>query len=141
MTATAELSTSLPLLVRLLLEKEILSPAQVETINEARLKEHGSLESLLIRKRLVVDQHIAEVYADYLMLPLYDTVPDEIDPQLISMLPDNLCRERMLAPVALHDDILEVAFTSFDDVLLVDELQLLTNMTIRPLIAPMSVVD
>jgi len=141
MTATAELSTSLPLLVRLLLEKEILSPDQVETINEARLKEHGSLESLLIRKRLVVDQHIAEVYADYLMLPLYDTVPDEIDPQLISMLPDNLCRERMLAPVALHDDILEVAFTSFDDVLLVDELQLLTNMTIRPLIAPMSVVD
>jgi len=124
-----------------LLEKEILSPDQVETINEARLKEHGSLESLLIRKRLVVDQHIAEVYADYLMLPLYDTVPDEIDPQLISMLPDNLCRERMLAPVALHDDILEVAFTSFDDVLLVDELQLLTNMTIRPLIAPMSVVD
>ncbi|MEN6557443.1 MAG: GspE/PulE family protein [Thermoguttaceae bacterium] len=141
MNATDELHASLPLLIRLLLDKEILTPDQVKDVNDARVKDHSSLESLLVSKRMVMDQHIAEVYADYLMMPLFDTVPDEIDPHLVGLLPDKLCREHMFAAVATNGDVLDVAFTSFEDALMIDELQLLVNMTIRPLIAPLSVVD
>ncbi len=141
MPTTAELNSSQPLLVQLLLEKEILTPEQVEVLNEARSKDHGSLESILVKKGLVMDQHIAEVYADYLMLPLFDMVPDEADPKLAGLLPEKLCREHLLVPVELHDDMLDVAFATFEDMLMVDELQLLTGLTIRPMIAPLSVVE
>ena len=80
MPAAASLSKSQPLLIQLLLEKEILTPEQVEGLNEARSKDHGSLESILVKKGLVMDQHIAEVYADYLMVPLFDMAPERDRP-------------------------------------------------------------
>jgi type IV pilus assembly protein PilB len=142
MASTAELATSSqPLLIRLLLEKEILTPEQVESLGEARSKDHGPIESLLVKKGFVLEAHIAEVYADYLMVPLFDMVPEEMDPQLAGVLPEKLCREHMCVPVAIHGETLDVVFSTFEDMLMVDELQLLTGMTIRPMMAPLSVVD
>ncbi len=114
MTSTAELTSTQPLLIQLLLEKEILTPEQIEGINEARAKDHTSLEETLVKKGLVMDQHIAEVYADYLMVPMFDMIPSEVDPRLASLLPEKLCREHLCVPVALHDDSLDVAFTTFE---------------------------
>jgi len=141
MPIAAELNDSQPLLIQLLLEKEILTSEQVNALNEARLKDHGPLEAILIRKGMAVDEHIAEVYADYLMLPLFDMVPDEADMSLAGLLPEKLCREHYLVPVAINGDVVDVAFSTFDDMLMVDELQLLTGLTIRPVIAPFSVVE
>jgi type IV pilus assembly protein PilB len=142
MANTAELPTaSQPLLVQLLLEKEILTPEQVEGLAEARAKDHSPLESLLVKKGLVLDQHIAEVYADYLMVPLFDIAPDDMDPQLTGVLPEKLCREHQFVPVEIRGDTLDVAFSTFEDMLMCDELQLLTGMTIRPMMAPISVVE
>ena len=94
-----------------------------------------------MKKGLVLDQHIAEVYADYLMVPLFDIAPDEMDPQLAGVLPEKLCRDHHFVPVEIHDDTLDVAFSTFEDMLMADELQLLTGMNIRPMMAPLSVVD
>ena len=44
-------------------------------------------------------------------------------------------------PVVRDEDTVDVAFATFEDLLMVDELQLLTGLTIRPLIAPLLVVD
>ncbi len=142
MANTADLaSKSQPLLIRLLLAKEILSPEQVESLGEARSKDHGPLESLLVKKGLVLDQHIAEVYADYLMVPLFDMAPEEMDPQLAGVLPEKLCREHMFVPVEIHDDTIDVAFSTFEDMLMTDELQLLTGMNVRPMMGPISVIE
>jgi type IV pilus assembly protein PilB len=141
MPTGAELNSSQPLLVQLLLEKEILTPEQIEGLGEARSKDHGSLETILVKRGLVMDQHIAEVYADYLMLPLFDTVPDEVDPKLAALLPEKLCRDHLLVPVALYEGAMDMAFATFEDLLMVDELQLLTGLTIRPMIAPLSVLE
>ncbi len=141
MSTTAEFTSLQPLLIKLLLEKEILTLEQVESINQARAKDHSTLESILVKKGLVMDQHIAEVYADYLMVSLYDMVPTDIDPKLAGMLPEKLCREHLMVPVELNADMLDVAFAAYEDMLMVDELQLLTGLNIRPMIAPLSVVE
>lgn len=141
MTATAEYNSLQPLLVKLLLEKEILTSEQIENINKIRLKDHNPLETILVKNGLVMDQHIAEVYADFLMVPLFDMVPNELDPKLAASLPEKLCREHLMVPVELNEDMLDVAFASYEDMLMVDELQLLTGLNIRPMIAPVSVVE
>ena len=140
MATTAETSLQ-PLLVKLLLEKEILTPEQIEGLNEARAKTPGPLESILVANGLVMGQHIAEVYADYLMVPLFDMVPEVADPRLAGLLPEKLCREHYLVPVEIHEDMLDVAFATYEDMLMVDELQLLTGLTIRPMMAPLLVVE
>lgn len=141
MPTATDIASSHPLLIRLLMEKEILTPEQVAAVDEARLKDHSSLEQILVKKGLVKDQHIAEVYADYLMTPLFDMAPSEADQKLASLLPEKLCREHMMVPVEFNDETLDVAFATFEDTLMVDELQLLTNLTIRPMIAPLSVIE
>lgn len=140
MATTAETSLQ-PLLVKLLLEKEILTPEQIEGLNEARAKNSGPLESILVANGLVMGQHIAEVYADYLMVPLFDMAPEVADPRLAGLLPEKLCREHYMVPVELHEDMLDVAFATYEDMLMVDELQLLTGLTIRPMMAPLLVVE
>ena len=125
MADTAELNSLQPLLIKLLLEKEILTPEQVGSLNEARTKLPGLAGKHPGQQGLVMGQHIAEVYADYLMVPLFDMAPDEVDPRLAGLLPEKLCREHLLVPVELHEDTLDVAFATFEDMLMVDELQLL----------------
>lgn len=141
MAATAKKNSLQPLLVKLLLEKEILTPEQVVQLNEARSKLPGSLESILISQGLVMSQHIAEVYADHLMVPLFDLAPETSDPKLAGLLPEKLCREHLMVPVELNEDVLDVAFSAYEDMLMADELQLLTGLTIRPMIAPLLVVE
>ncbi len=140
MAITAVKDSLQPLLVKLLLEKKILTPEQVVELNKARSKLSGSLESILISQGLVIGQHIAEVYADHLMVPLFDLAPEVVAPKLAGLLPEKLCREHSMAPVELNEDVLDVAFVAYEDMLMVDELQLLTGLTIRPMIAPLSVM-
>ncbi|MCD4726846.1 MAG: GspE/PulE family protein [Pirellulales bacterium] len=141
MNSTAELKSQHPLLVQLLLSKEVLSPEKLKTLGDARSKSNAPLESILVKEGLATDKQIAEAYSEYLMMPLYEPSDDKLDPQLASLLPEKLCRDHLLVPVAVHDDELDVAFATFDDLLMADELQLLTGMTIRSLIAPLTLVE
>ena len=101
-----------------------------------------SVEIVLIRNGLATEQQVAESYSQYLVIPPFIR-PDgvEIDTSLGSLLPEKLCRERLLAPVAVRDEILDVAFFSAADLLMIDELQLLTGMSVNPLIASLSAVE
>ncbi len=141
MNSTAELKSQHPLLVQLLLSREVLSPEKLKNLGDARSKNNDPLESILVKEGLATDKQIAEAYSEYLMMPLYEESDEKIDPQLASLLPEKLCRDHLLVPVAVHDGELDVAFATFEDLLMADELQLLTGMTIRSLIAPLTLVE
>ena len=141
MPNTAELIDQQPLVVQLLLGKEILKPESIKELNEARAKDNGPLESLIVKKGLATDKQIAEAYAEYLMLPLYEPSEEKPDPQLATLLPEKLCRDYLLAPTAVHGEELDVAFATFDNLLMADEIQLITGMSVRSMIAPVTAVE
>ena len=143
MTATADLTAGQPLIVQLLLERGILAPSKLEALQDAQSKDHGPVEALFVKTGLATDAQIAEAYSEYFVVPAYVRPAGELasDPALGSLLPEKLCRDRLLAPVAIRGDLLDVAFVSADDLLMVDELQLLTGMTVCPLIAPLSAME
>ena len=141
--STASLNSTHPLIVQLLLDKGVLLAAKLDVLRQAQSKNHGPLEPLLVKSGLATDRQIAEAYAEHLAMPLYTPPAGGSGPDLglAAMLPEKLCRDHWLAPVGQHGDVLEVAFVSADDLLLVDELQLLSGMDVCPLIAPQSVVE
>jgi type IV pilus assembly protein PilB len=142
MPATAEIGASQPLLIRLLLEADVVSLAQIDELQLAKNppKDQAALRSLLVTNGLATDEQIAKAYADYLMMPLLDSAPPMVDTMLADRLPEKLCRENCFTPVQVSDDVLDIAFTSIEDTMMVDELQLLTGMNVRPMIAPATVV-
>jgi type IV pilus assembly protein PilB len=143
MTTTASPSSRLPLIVRLLLETGHLGQEDLETIREARLQDDVSTEELLIRKGLANERDIAVAYSEYFLLPLVEPPEDgvRVDPQLAQILPEKLCRNHLLVPIAADTETLDVAFFRPDELLLVDELQLLTGLRVRPQVATLSTVE
>ena len=138
--SSVDLTNSQPLILQLLLDRGVLDPKKLDVIREAHAKDRGLLESVLVKLGMAGDREIAEAYSQYLMVPLMPELPEdaELDPELAALLPEKLCRESLLVPVSRRGDTLEVAFVSPDDMLVLDELQLLTGMTIRPLIGPLA---
>jgi type IV pilus assembly protein PilB len=100
-------------------------------------------EVTLVKAAHLEDQEIAKIYVEDLFLPLAPQCndPSEIDRDLASFLPEKLCIDKFICPLALRDDTLDVVFVSPESMGVVDELQLLTGLRINPYIAPLSQVE
>jgi len=143
MNRTRTVTETRPLILRLLLEQGHLESGDVKTALEVQLKENLSLEEVLVREQLVDERKIAQAYSSHFLLPWWELAPEgpAIDPQLAQQLPENLCRNYHIAPVAIHDDALDVAFCSPAEFSMVDEVQLLTGRTVCPAMATLSDVE
>jgi len=143
MPNAAELNETLPLILQLLLDKRLLDSKQLDALREFQAKDNSPLESILIKKGFANDQDIAKVYSEYLVVPIVELPAGgpALDPSLARLIPEKLCRDQLIVPVALDGETLDVAFVSPNEMLIVDEIQLLTGLTVRPLIAPRSVVE
>ena len=143
MSATLERTAGQPLLVEILLQKGILDAKKLETLHEAQSKENSPLERILIKKGLASDREIAQAYAEFLCLPLYE--PDKQDtplsPVLGQLLPEKLCRDQLIAPIANDGETLDVVFVTPNEMLVIDEIQLITGLEVRPHIAPFGIVE
>ncbi|NLE37361.1 MAG: type II/IV secretion system protein [Pirellulaceae bacterium] len=131
------------LIVDLLVKRGCLKEEDLPTVRETQRKERLPIEDVLLKMRIVGERDIAEAYAEYLMVPLFDPSQTEvrIDRELSGLLPEKLCRDHLLVPVALRDDVIDVAFFTAHSLHILDELQWITGKTVFPLIAPLSVIE
>jgi len=139
----ADFNSTLPVIVQILLQKGRLEKKDLETLREIQVKENLPPEEVLIRKGLASEREIAAAYSEYYLIPLFEPGESQtrVAPQLLQQLTEKLCRDHLIAPVALDDNALEVAFFTPNELHLVDELQLLTGREIRPLIAQLSTIE
>src|SRR5436305_1826166 len=110
MIAPVDLSSGQPLILQLLQQGGVLDSRKLETIREARTKDFGPLEPLLLKKGLASEREIAQAYATYLGLALLEG-PNSLpppDPALRRLLPEKLCRDQLIVPAALNGDVLDL---------------------------------
>jgi type IV pilus assembly protein PilB len=152
MTATAAgltLPTGLPLVVELLARRGTLD---AKAVRDLRQRGRDLTVDELIKTGLVTDIDVAAALAEHLVLPLYNeqtaqqrvgntSEPSEEDLALGRLLPEKLCRDQLLAPLIVHDNVLELALVTPDALLVVDEIQLLTGLAVHPVVAPLSIVE
>jgi type IV pilus assembly protein PilB len=143
MSITAAPTDSQPLIVQVLLRAGALDPKDLVALRESPPKDGEIPERALIRLGLATDREIAEAYAQYLAVPLFDPPSEDetFDHALSRVLPEKLCRDQLIVPVALRDGSVEVAFVTPNELFVLDEIQLLTGLTVSPMIAPLSVVE
>jgi type IV pilus assembly protein PilB len=142
MSPQATLNDNQPLIVELLLSRELLDTKKLDALREAQGKDSSPVEQILVQKNLVTDRDIAVAYSEHLMVPLYElpATGPALDRELSQLLPEKLCRDQLIVPVA-KGDTLDVAFVSPHEMLIIDELQLITGCTVRPLIATQTIVE
>ena len=131
------------LIVQLLSRDGLLDAKKQSTLREAMGREDDLPERLLIKLGLVNEGQIAETYARFLAVPVFRPPAEgpPVDLDLSRLLPEKLCRDQLLAPVALRGRSLDVAFVTPNELLIVDEVQLLTGLSVRPMMAPLTIVE
>lgn len=145
-----------PLIVRLMDSLERLDPERLEQVWNAQspgnLASPGSLgdsgnlrvEQSLIRSGLADEYQIARAYAEHYLLPIFDPPAEQappVDARVASLLPENLCRTHLIVPLADDGMTLDVAMFCPDALSLAQDLQSICGRQMRPLFAPLSVIE
>jgi type IV pilus assembly protein PilB len=145
MTSTRQANAAQPLILELLARRMWFKPEQLEGIEEMLQKAGTGIlpEVSLVRAGHISELEIARIYAEDLFLPVISSNVEAgaIDHEVGALLPDKLCTERLICPLAVHEDVLDVLFASPEGMGVVDELLIMTGLRINPIIAPVSVVQ
>ncbi|SIO12622.1 type IV pilus assembly protein PilB [Singulisphaera sp. GP187] len=128
------------LTIQLLLDREIIDHKK---LREFRTRVGELTVHELIKSGLATDQQIAQTYAQHLVLPLVteETQGGAPPPELARLLPEKLCRDQLVVPLAVLGEQLDLAIVTPDAMLVIDEIQLLTGLRVRPRIAALSVAE
>ena len=133
-----------PLIIRLLQSMDALDPERLEEMWNSPSKDEVTIEESILRSGLANERQIAEAYANHYLLPLFDPPDDSpppVDPAIAPILPSRLCRDHLIAPLSDDGQTLEVAIFAPESLLLADEIKLLAARQMRPLFAPLSVIE
>ena len=130
------------LILRVLQARGLLDPAKAQAFRDAQGRDDDVPERLLVRAGIATDLEIARAYADHLALPLFEPHEEaRPDPELGRLLPEKLCRDQLIVPVASAGETVDLAFATPSALLVIDEVQLLTGLHVRPRVAALSVVE
>ena len=122
-------------LSEMLLQSGMVSVEQLARAQETAKREHLPLGRILVRDGLVLSREIATLMTFYLGLPMVDLRNQSIDPQAVSLLPEDLARKYIALPIQKDGNRLTVAMTDPTDLLLIQGLSARTGCSINPVIA------
>ncbi len=145
-----------PLIVRLLktmdqldvdLIEELWQPATIDpriSVSDPSMSLGQSIEMRLIDRGLADEHAIAQAYGKHYLLPVFDPpsdTPPPIDPTVGQLLERTFCEENQLAPLATDGNFIDVAVFRPESLLLSEKIQTQTERHMRPMFAPLSVVQ
>lgn len=136
------LTAEQPLLVQLLLDRGLLVEEDLREVHRILGQSNEPIEVALAQAHLATETDIAQVYAEHLRLPVIsEETPLVVTKELAEMVGERICREKRVAPLAREDGTLEVAFANPTDLDTLEQIQLLTGLVIRPVVAPCGMID
>ncbi|MBE3096832.1 MAG: Flp pilus assembly complex ATPase component TadA [Planctomycetes bacterium] len=142
MSETETILAMQPLLVRLLMERGVLQADDLSKVQDAAAEQNLSLEDALVRAELATEEAIARAYAEHFHLPVVNLdAPLPINKDMAMVIGAKVCRDRMVVPLACEHGTLEVAFANPTDLTAFEEIQLLTEQVIQPVMAPLSMIE
>lgn len=119
----------------LLIDKQFITPKQLEKAQEKERASGESLRKILISMGFVSDNDISQAIGEQLGIKFADLKEMELDPELIKSVPDNLAQRYKVIPVGQNEDKLVLAMADPLDVVALDDIRLITGFNIEPLIA------
>jgi type IV pilus assembly protein PilB len=121
----------------LLLEKNLISNEQLETALAEQRETGGKLGEILVNAGALDPQALAEALAGFFGLVVVNLRRDNVDPAVISLIPESMARQQLAIPVRFEGDGLYVAVAEPSDELR-NLLSSTSKRTVSLMIAPMS---
>ena len=132
-----------PLIVQLLIREKMLEEKDLADVQQALNRFSGSVELALVHANLATATDIAQIYANHLHLPIVGASEEEslpLNKELAERIGEKICREKFVLPLKSEHGTLEVAFANPTDLTALEQIQMLTGMVIRPVVAPVTAI-
>jgi type IV pilus assembly protein PilB len=119
----------------LLVRDSIISDTQLEVALAQQTEVGGSLGRIIIDSGYATEYDLAAALGRQLEVPFITLSHYEIDPGILDSIPAEIVRKYQIIPVDKTGDTLTVALADPSNIVLIDELRLLTRCKIVPVIS------
>lgn len=119
----------------MLVQDNIISDEQLESALAQQLEQGGSLGRIIIDRGYATEYDLAAALGRQLEVPFITLSHYEIDPGILDSIPSDIVRKYQIIPVDKTGDTLTVALADPSNIVLIDELRLLTQCKIVPVIS------
>ncbi|NOX98079.1 MAG: Flp pilus assembly complex ATPase component [Nitrospirae bacterium] len=122
-------------LSEIIIEGKLLTEEQLEQALEVQGKEGGRLSQILIRLGYVDERKLTACLGEQLGLPLINLERFRMDPEIVSIIPEQVARHYQLISLSRLNKTLTVAMADPLNVLAMDDIKLLTGYNLTPIIS------
>lgn len=123
-------------LAQTLMEQGLISPKQYEVVIAEHRKGGKRISKLLVEKGFITEGVKVNFLKKIYQLPIMRLTGLEIPDQIIQILPREIAEKYHVIPLKIEDNTLMVAMDDPSNPVVIDNLKLVTNMKIKPVISP-----
>jgi type IV pilus assembly protein PilB len=119
----------------ILVHKGWITSGQLNSALAAQGSEQGLLGMILVRRGLITADQLGEALSEQYGVPYVEIVPESVNPQIVRLLPEELARDRRVAPIGVASRCLQLAMLAPDDMDTISEAELITGYHVEPVVA------
>ncbi|MEW6252776.1 MAG: GspE/PulE family protein [Planctomycetota bacterium] len=119
-----------------LVARKLITDDQLKAALAARTSPSERIDQILIRLELVRERDVLEVLSDHLMMPLVDLREEDIDRELLQLIPSRLVHKYGLMPICRNGKGVRVATADPYNMYALDEVRTCIKMPVEPVLAP-----
>jgi general secretion pathway protein E len=115
----------------MLVEENLITPEQLESALALQRQQGGKLSEILINQGVVKAEVLATVLSIQLNLPLIDLKRHTIQPQALSLIPEEMARKHALIPLDVVNDSLVVVMADPEDIHTIEDVKTQAKMRVE----------
>jgi len=119
----------------ILIEDKLVPEDKLAAAEELARKEGKHLHQELVEQKLVPELKLLKVLADEWAFKAVDLTKMKPEPEVVSLIPEQIARRQVCVPFARQENTLFVAMADPRDFLVVEDLGLRTGLEIKPYLA------
>lgn len=119
----------------LLLERRLITKEELEVALQLQKKKGKSLGKILVEQGLISEKDLMVLLSQELNIPPMNLAKYKIDSEVIKLIPEHTARQYQLIPISKIGNTLIVAMADPLNIFAIDELKILTNYEIKPVIS------
>ncbi len=116
----------------------VLSADQLKHALQAQQRWGGQLGSVLVQEGLITEELLARALSKQLNIPVVSLVNVQLEPEILKLVPIELCKEFGVVGFQIQGKFLDVAMSDPMNMGILDELRIRTRLNVRPHIAAAS---
>lgn len=118
-----------------LVAKGLITAEQLKNALAQRTSPNERIDQVLIREELVSERDVLEVFSEQLMIPVVELRDDDIDRELLSLIPSRLVHKYGLMPINRNGKGVRVATSDPYNMYALDEVRTCIDTPVEPVLA------